>query len=68
MSMSNYMSTVEVKVHIEVNFNWSGKQSLSTGVELKNRGGRDGGKGELSQGPPGPQGGVDSSDGNYDRV
>ena len=29
-----------------VNFNWSGKQSLSTGVGLETRGGRGGGKGE----------------------
>ena len=30
----------------KVSFNWSGNQSLSTGVKLKNRGGRGGGKGD----------------------
>ena len=66
--MSNYMSTVEVKVHIEVNFNWSGKQSLSTGVELKTAAVGAEERASCRRAPPGPQGGVDSSDGNYDRV
>ena len=30
----------------EMNLNWSGEQSFSTGIGLKNRGGRGGGKGE----------------------
>jgi len=34
--------------HREVNFNWSGKQSLSTGVGLKNRGGREGQAGSFA--------------------
>ena len=35
--------------HILVNFNWSGKQSLSTGVGLKNRGVMGGGRTSLRQ-------------------